>query len=153
MFLLCIYFTNQISFLLSLKDLPSAFPGRYSTLQSIHSGWSIKSGRSLPPARGGGPQSSTTPCPSRTDTALLIFVLEFSRSVFERKVKWILGNRKDLNIQQLQVLKSQNHLSLCMQLNSAISADWLQKKSLINTKEHDRIRIEVNWFIRTRLNR
>lgn len=35
---------------------------------------------SLPPAWGGGPQSSTTPWPSRTDTALLRLPLKFSRS-------------------------------------------------------------------------
>lgn len=41
-------------------------------------------GPPLPPARGGVPQSSTTPWPSRTDTALLILVLELSTSASTR---------------------------------------------------------------------
>ena len=39
----------------------------------------------LPPECGGGPHSSTTPCPSRTDTEPLLCVLKFSRSGKECK--------------------------------------------------------------------
>lgn len=39
----------------------------------------------LPPEWGGGPQSRTTPWPSRTDTVLLILVLKFSRSDLQTK--------------------------------------------------------------------
>lgn len=76
----------------------------------LHSQAALVEARSLegplPPARGGGPQSSTTPCPSRTDTALLIFVLEFSRSVYEKKGELDIRKRKRLNTQEFQVLKS-----------------------------------------------
>lgn len=38
-----------------------------------------------PPECGGGPQRSTTPWPSRTDTLLLILLLKFSRSNLKKK--------------------------------------------------------------------
>jgi len=49
----------------------------------------------LPPECVGGPQSRTTPCPSRTLTALLtVWVLKFSRSVKGKcKIKHLVSRR------------------------------------------------------------
>lgn len=46
-----------------------------------------KQQQSLPPEEVGVPQSNTTPCPSRTDTALLVWTLKWSKSDRREKMK------------------------------------------------------------------
>lgn len=73
------------------RQITKTVPGR--TLQALP--WNFPTDtksintQSLPPECGGGPQSRTTPWPSRTDTVLLNLVLKFSRSDVETKQKWI----------------------------------------------------------------
>lgn len=80
----CIYFRTQIWFVWPFQGCCSA---------------------PLPPARGRVPQSSTTPWPSRTETALLIFVLEFSTS--RGKHRWAgYQETRNINKQEIHSLKS-----------------------------------------------